>query len=78
MVNSVLTPVDATVNTPKKQLVDISLIMVVLSLLIALLLSKKISSSMIRVNDSAKKLAKGDYSVEFAGRKYTGKYSGRH
>lgn len=70
MVNSVLTPVDATVNTLKKQLVYISLIMVVLSLLIALLLSKKISSSMIRVNDSAKKLAKGDYSVEFAGRDY--------
>lgn len=70
MVNSVLTPVDATVNTLKKQLMYISLIMVVLSLLIALLLSKKISSSMIRVNDSAKKLAKGDYSVEFAGRDY--------
>lgn len=70
MVNSQLTPVDATVDTLRVQFVWISIILILLSLLIAFLLSKKISRSIIQVNHSARELAKGDYSVEFAGRDY--------
>lgn len=70
MTNTVLTPVDATVNTLKVQLICISVIMVLLSLGIALLLSKKISKSMIMVANSAHELAQGNYQVEFDGKDY--------
>lgn len=70
MVNSQLTPVDATVDTLRIQFIWISVILILLSLLIAFLLSRKISSSIIRVNHSARELAKGDYSVEFSGKDY--------
>ena len=70
MVNSQLTPVDATVDTLRIQFIWISVILLLLSLVIALLLSRKISRSIIKVNDSARELAKGDYSVEFSGKDY--------
>lgn len=70
MVNSVLTPVDATVNTLKVQLIWISALMVLLSLGIALLLSKQVSKSMIKVTKSANELAAGNYGVEFDGKDY--------
>lgn len=70
MVNSQLTPVDATVDTLRIQFIWISVILILLSLLIAFLLSKKISGSIIKVNHAARELAKGDYSVEFSGKDY--------
>lgn len=70
MLNSVLTPVDATVQTIRVQLVCISVILILLSLLIALLISKQVSKSIIRVNASAKQLAKGNYDVGFEGKDY--------
>lgn len=70
MVNSQLTPVDATVDTLRIQFIWISVILILLSLMIAFLLSKKISGSIIKVNHSARELAKGDYSVEFSGKDY--------
>ncbi len=70
MINSQLTPVDATVDTLRIQFIWISVVLILLSLLIAFLLSKKISRSIIQVNDSARELAKGDYSVEFSGKDY--------
>jgi len=63
--NSVITPVDATVNTLRIQLLYISVIMIVLSLLIAALISYHISKPIIKMNNEAKKLAKGDFTVKF-------------
>ena len=68
--NSIITPVDATVNTLRVQLVYISAILVILSLILALFISKRVSKSIIKVNDSAKKLAKGNFEVKFSGRDY--------
>ena len=70
MINSVITPVDATVHTLRIQLIYISVIMIVLALLIAIVISYKISKPIIRINDSAKELGKGDYSVTFEGTGY--------
>lgn len=70
LLNSELTPVDATLHTLKVQLFYISIIMVALSLLIALLMSRKISKSIIKVSSSAQQLAVGNYQVEFDGRDY--------
>ena len=70
IINSVITPVDATVHTLRIQLIYISLIMIVLALLIAMIISSKISRPIIQINDSAKELGKGDYSVTFEGNDY--------
>lgn len=70
MVDSQLTPIDATVDTLRIQFLWITVILVVLSLGIAFLLARNISKSMIRVNHSARELANGNYSVEFSGKDY--------
>lgn len=70
MVNTQLTPVDATVNTLRIELIWITVIMILLSLGIALLISRQISKSLIRINESAKALAKGDFDVRFEGKDY--------
>ena len=70
MVNTVLTPVSATVDTLRIQMIWITVVMIILSLLIALVISKKVSRSMIRVNNAAKKLAKGEFNVTFDGKDY--------
>lgn len=70
LIESLLTPVDATVNTLRTQLIYISVITLILSLLLALLLSKSISKSIAKINQSAKRLGKGEFDVVFDGRDY--------
>lgn len=70
LVNAQLTPVDATVNTLRVELVWITVVMIVLSLVIALLISRQVSKSLIRINASAKEMAGGDLTVRFEGKDY--------
>ncbi|MCR5195288.1 MAG: HAMP domain-containing histidine kinase [Pseudobutyrivibrio sp.] len=70
MLNSVLTPVDATVGTLKVQLKLITIIIVAIAFLLGYLFSKNISHSIISINEGAKRLAKGDYSVKFTSDDY--------
>ncbi|MGN0353280.1 MAG: sensor histidine kinase, partial [Roseburia sp.] len=69
-VNSQLTPIDATVHTLRVELVCITAIMIFLSMFIALLISRQISKSMIKINATAKEMAKGKFDVVFDGRDY--------
>lgn len=69
-VNTQLTPVDATVHTLRVELIWITFIMITLSLVIALLISRKISKSMIHINETAKKMAKGNFDVSFCEKDY--------
>ncbi len=71
MINSVLTPVDATVSTLKVQMKYISVIIIIIAFILAAAISSSISKSIIVLNDGAKKLAAGDYSVKFNSRDYT-------
>lgn len=70
MVNTQLTPVDATVNTLRIELIWITVIMVVLSIVIAFLLSRQVSKSLIRMNESAKEMARGNFDIRFEGKDY--------
>lgn len=70
MVNTQLTPVDATVNTLRVELVWITVIMIGLSLMIALLISRKVSKSLIRISASANEMARGNFDIRFEGRDY--------
>ena len=70
MINSVLTPVDATVSTLKAELKYLSIILVVIAFVLAVTLSRSLSKSIIKINEGAKKLAGGDYSVKFDSHDY--------
>ena len=70
LLESILSPVDATISTLKTQLIYISIIMMILALGLAFLLSKSVTKSIIRVNKSAKRLGQGDFEVEFDGKDY--------
>lgn len=67
---STITPVEATIHTLRIQLMYISVILIFLSLFIAWILSKNLSSSIIKVNQSAKELAKANYGVTFDAKDY--------
>ncbi len=65
MMNMVLTPVTATVETLKIQLLVITFVILIMALVISLLASRVIAKPIIKTNEIAKKLAKGDFTVGF-------------
>jgi signal transduction histidine kinase len=68
--NSMLEPVDSTAAIIKEQLMYITIILLELSFIITMFISKKISRPIVRITKSAQKLAKGDYTAEFDGGDY--------
>lgn len=70
MLNSTISPVNTTVETIKVQLIYISIILIVLSIILALFMSRKISKPIIKINNSAKSMAKGNYNIIFEGTGY--------
>ncbi len=65
---ALVTPVDATVSTLRMQLLLITGIMIILSILLATIISKHIAKPIEKINKSTKKLAMGDYEAEFNAR----------
>ncbi|GKX65384.1 HAMP domain-containing sensor histidine kinase [Inconstantimicrobium mannanitabidum] len=70
LVHSTITPLDATVETLRTQLIFITVIFMMLSIALAVFISKKISNPIVKINDSAKELAKGKYDTKFEGTGY--------
>lgn len=70
LVNAELTPVSATKETIRTQLIIITVVLLLLGMLLAWMMSKKIANPIIKINNSAKKLAKGEYEVTFEGKGY--------
>ena len=66
MLNSSLSPMSETVSTLTTQLFFIGGCFILLALLFSLLISKKITSPIIRLNNAARKMAKGDEHPQFA------------
>jgi len=65
VLNSAIVPVSATVSTLRTQLIYVTLIMLILSFLLSISISKKISDPIIKINKNAQTLATGDYSIKF-------------
>lgn len=65
ILNGNIAPLDETVQTIRTQLVYVTGIMLVLALLLALLVSKKLAKPIINITASAGELAKGNYNVRF-------------
>ena len=70
LINSVIAPVDATVSTIRKQLIYVSIIMLILAFLLALYIARRIASPIITMNNKAKALATGDESILFEEKGY--------
>ncbi|WP_422486999.1 sensor histidine kinase [Gudongella sp. DL1XJH-153] len=64
-INTMLEPIDSTVNVLKNQLVIITIISLILSMGLSLFLSRKLSRPITRLTTSAKGLGEGRYDIEF-------------
>lgn len=64
-VNMSLEPINSTVDTLKKQLLYVTVIVLLLSFVVAYFISRRLSKPIEEINDSASKMAKGDFSVVF-------------
>ncbi|SHI56342.1 Signal transduction histidine kinase [Dethiosulfatibacter aminovorans DSM 17477] len=70
LINAMISPVEATVNTLRVQLYWITGFMVVFSIMLSLLISKNVSKPIEKINKSARTLSSGDYNVKFDGSGY--------
>ncbi len=70
LVNARITPVNATVSTLKAQLFVFSFIAVLLGLVMAWILSKRVSEPIITINQDAKNLIQGKYNTKLKGMTY--------
>ncbi len=68
--NSVISPVSATVNTLNTILIYITVALIILSVILALVMSQIISKPIVSLTRSAKRLAEGDYNEKFTGGGY--------
>ena len=64
-VNTSLDPIDSTVSILTNQLIYVSIIVLVFAFIIAYFISKNISEPIIKINNSAKKIANGNFDVSF-------------
>ncbi len=67
MVDATISPINTTVETLRAQLVLITFVMAGFSLFLVFVLSSVIAKPLIRINESAKQLATGDYETHFEG-----------
>lgn len=65
LLNTIISPVNETVQTLRTQLLIITGIMIALALGMAFIISKIISKPIIKINESAKALAVGNYDIHF-------------
>jgi signal transduction histidine kinase len=65
---ALIVPVNATVTTLRMQLYVVTGVMLVLSVLLAILIAKRVSKPIEDISKSARTLAKGDYDTRFSGK----------
>ena len=70
LVNTSLVPVGSTVSIIKRQLMLITLILIIFAFLFSLYLSEHISKPIDKITAAAENLARGDFNTKFDGRGY--------
>lgn len=70
VLNTKVTPVSATISTLRIELYIISAVFIIAAVVMALILSRTVSSPIIEINRAAGQLATGDYSTVFRGDGY--------
>lgn len=64
-INSSLAPIDSTVKILTSQLIYVTVVVLLISIIIAFFISRKIAHPLEKMNDQAKKLAQGNFDVCF-------------
>ncbi len=64
-INTSVEPIDSTISLLRGQLVVITIIVILLSFVISYFISNLISSPIVKMSNSAKRLADGDFDVKF-------------
>ena len=64
-INTSMDPIDGTINILQKQLILVTIIVLMLSFIIAYFISRHISEPIVQMNKAAKGLAKGEINVSF-------------
>ncbi len=70
VIHSDIVPINSTVQTLQFEIVIIGCIFIVAAIIMAFILSRKISFPIIKINSAAKQLAQGDYATTFEGEGY--------
>lgn len=70
LLNSPLVPVESTVSILKRQTMIITFLLVLFGFIISFYTANHIANPIVRITQSAKRLAHGDYSVQFTGGGY--------
>lgn len=70
VVNCDIQPVDATVSTLQLELIFITVILIAVSALTSFFIARRITRPVAAMNEEAKKLAHGNYDVNFTGGEY--------
>lgn len=70
LIDTPITPLDSAIATLRIQLTYATLVFIVGAAILTMILSKKVANPIVKVNNTAKELAKGDYSVNFEGEGY--------
>ena len=65
-INSILTPVDATVKTLNTILLYISIVLLTIALILSLIISHTLTRPLKKLTSSANELAKGNYDTDFS------------
>lgn len=68
LLNSMISPVQATITTLQYQLYFITGIMIILAIILAFIIARRVSKPIEEINHSAKILAKGNYDTHFTGK----------
>lgn len=71
VLNTPLVPVTSTVDILKRQLLTITLMLIVLAFLISYVVSKRLSDPIVRITKDAEQLAHGRYDIQFKGGGYS-------
>ncbi len=66
-INTILEPVGATIRIQKTMILMFSAVLLVIGIIIALILSNRLSVPITRITESAKRMAHGDYQTRFEG-----------
>ena len=70
LINAIITPLDATVETLRTQLMVITLIVLLGAILLAGMISRRVARPIVETNDAARSLARGEYAPPLHGGEY--------
>lgn len=70
LINSVISPVGATITTLRTQLYYITAFMLLFSVILAFVIARRVSNPIEKLNKSARLLAQGNYDAAFSGTGY--------